>query len=100
MSAIARLATATSLAAASEILCEATTSRTAKILQTASSEIDTSRPLHAYGIDSLVAVELGHWIHKELQSNATLFDLMSSSPLTVLSKKIAAKSTAIPKDLN
>lgn len=100
MSTTTRLATAMSLSAASEIVCEAITSRIAKILQTSTSEIDTSRPLHAYGIDSLVAVELGHWIHKELQSNATVFDLMSSSPLTVLSTKIAAKSTAVPKDLN
>lgn len=94
-----RLSASLSLAEATEVVVEAIVSRLATMLQTLSSEIDKARPLHTYGLDSLVAVELGHWVHKELQSNASVFDLMSSAPITALGEKIALRSSALPPGL-
>ena len=84
--------------AASSVLA-ALVKQVAKMLQTDPSEIDTSRFLHSFGIDSLVAIELVNWVMKEAKSTITVFDVLAGVPLTSLCNKIAAKSTVLPKEL-
>lgn len=95
----ALVAQSTSLAEAAGHVLEALVNRVAKMLQTASSEIDTDRYLHSYGIDSLVAIEIVNWALKEIKSNITVFDVMAGVPMTTTASKIAAKSGVLPKDL-
>ena len=71
----------------------------ARMLQTSASEIDTSRFLHSFGIDSLGAIELINWALKEVKSVITTIDVLAGWPMTALSDKIAAKSAALPKEL-
>ena len=71
----------------------------AKMLQTDAGEVDTSRFLHSYGFDSLVAVEIVNWILKETKSVITVFDVLSSVPITTLCNRITTKSSALPKEL-
>jgi hypothetical protein len=59
------------------------------------SEIDTARPLHAFGIDSLVAVEVANWVFKEIKAKVTVFDLLSNIPITSLAEKLVGKSTLL-----
>lgn len=90
---------ATSLAEAAEHVLEALVNRVAKMLQTSSSEIDTGRFLHSYGIDSLVAIEIVNWALKEIKSNITVFDVMAAVPMTTTAHKMAARSNVLPKGL-
>lgn len=83
---------ATSLQEATEHVTEALVNRVAKMLQTPSSEIDTSRFLHSYGIDSLVAIEIVNWALKELKATITVLDVMAGVPLTSTARKIASIS--------
>ncbi|PHH63522.1 hypothetical protein CDD81_5803 [Ophiocordyceps australis] len=69
--------------------------RVAKTLQSASSEIDPSRPLHSYGVDSLVAVEMVKWMFKALHAKVTVFDVLSNVPITALCEKVASISTLV-----
>lgn len=92
----ALVAGSTSLAEASEHVSEALVNRVAKMLQTPSSEIDTRRPLHSYGIDSLVAIEIVNWALKELKAHITVFDIMAAVPTTVTATKIATASALLP----
>lgn len=96
-SAHTQLAQAQSLAEAAKIVTDALVAKVAKSLQTSSSEIDVSRPLHSYGVDSLVAIEVRNWILKEIKSNVSLFDILSAVPIAVLAEKVAAKSTLLPE---
>jgi len=87
-----QLAAAESIADASRLVTEAVVAKVAKSLQTSSVEIDTNRPLHSYGVDSLVAVEIRNWVFKEIKSDLSIFDILSAVPITTLAQGIAAKS--------
>ena len=62
-------------------------------------DINTNKPLHSFGVDSLVAVEVRNWIFKELKSEVTVFDIMDPQPLTALCGKIAERSKLISNEL-
>lgn len=90
---------ATSLQEATEHVIEALVNRVAKMLQTPTSEIDTGRFLHSYGIDSLVAIEIVNWALKELKAVITVIDVMATVPMTTTARKIASSSGVLPKEL-
>ncbi|KAE8554287.1 hypothetical protein TMatcc_006203 [Talaromyces marneffei ATCC 18224] len=74
---------------------EALINRVAKFLQTSPSEIDASKPLYHYGVDSLAAVEMRNWVFREIKSDISLLEVMSASPISKLSQDIAFRSKAI-----
>ncbi|KAF4632818.1 hypothetical protein G7Y89_g5307 [Cudoniella acicularis] len=84
---------------AADYVLTALVKHVAKMLQASASEIDTSRFLHSYGIDSLVAIEIVNWALKEIKSNITVFDVLAGVPMTTTANKIAEKSGALPKEL-
>ena len=55
-------------------------------------DIASSKPVHAYGVDSLIAVEIKSWLSKELGADVPVFDILGSDSLASLSLKVAAKS--------
>jgi NADPH:quinone reductase-like Zn-dependent oxidoreductase len=90
---------ATTIQEASASVLEAFVKQVAKMLQTDPSEVDTSRFLHSYGFDSLVAIEIVNWVMKETKSIITVFDVLAAVPITTLCNRIAAKSSALPKEV-
>lgn len=92
-----QVAQAASIAEASAAVMDALVARVAKSLQSAVSDIDTSRPLHAFGVDSLVAVEVANWVFREIKTRVTVFEILSSIPITALAEKIALKSSLLPQ---
>jgi len=93
------MAQAQNIEEAAKVVTAAVTAKVAKSLQTAESEIDSGRPLHSYGVDSLVAVEIRNWVFKELKAEITVFDILSAVPITALSQAIAVKSKLLPEAL-
>ncbi|KAM3072030.1 hypothetical protein ACMFMF_007424 [Clarireedia jacksonii] len=86
-----------SVFAAASSLAEATTSVTdglvmklAKMLSVSQDDLDISKPMHIYGVDSLVAVELRTWFAKELHADVAIFDILGSLSIS----DVAALSTA------
>ena len=51
-------------------------SRISKSLQTDVSEISELRSLHSYGVDSLVAIEIVNWLHREADLTLTAFEVL------------------------
>jgi NADPH:quinone reductase-like Zn-dependent oxidoreductase/NAD(P)-dependent dehydrogenase (short-subunit alcohol dehydrogenase family) len=80
---------------AQQILLE----RMARVISISVSDIDTSKPVYAYGVDSLVAVELRNWLAMELKSELSIFDLTSNAPISDVSLKIASRSLLVPADV-
>ncbi|CRG92673.1 Nonribosomal peptide synthetase 14 [Talaromyces islandicus] len=92
-----QIAQSISISEAASAVTNALVARVAKSLQSALSDIDPSRPLHAFGVDSLVAVEVVNWVFKEIKAKVTVFDVLSSIPITSLAEKIALKSSLLPQ---
>lgn len=88
----ARLAQAESLAGAVDIVVSSITATLSKSLQMPSEDIDVSRPLYSYGVDSLVAIEMRNWVIKEFQSDVSLFDILAQVPITQLAESISKGS--------
>ncbi|KAH8698372.1 putative polyketide synthase [Talaromyces proteolyticus] len=92
-----QIAQVTSVAEAASVVTGALVARVAKSLQSSVSDIDPSRPLHVFGVDSLVAVEVVNWVFKEIKAKVTVFDILASVPITSLAEKVALKSSLLPQ---
>ncbi|PCH00416.1 Acyl transferase/acyl hydrolase/lysophospholipase [Penicillium occitanis (nom. inval.)] len=94
-----QLSRAESMRDAIDIITTAVCQRLARGLQTAAENIDANKPLHSYGVDSLMAVEIRTWITVNLQADISLFDILSGVSVAALAVKIAAKSKALPEGI-
>ncbi|KAF4995617.1 hypothetical protein FGRMN_5008 [Fusarium graminum] len=87
------LSAVTSLADAAKIVSAAIVQKLCKALSSSERDLDTSKPLHSYGVDSLVAVELRAWFVKEVGSDVAVFDIMSGQSLEELAELAARRSS-------
>jgi NADPH:quinone reductase-like Zn-dependent oxidoreductase/NAD(P)-dependent dehydrogenase (short-subunit alcohol dehydrogenase family) len=87
-----QLSSVKSLFEAAVVVTDALVGKVAKSLRTDVMNIEIGKPLHSFGVDSLVAVEIRNWIFREIKSEVSLFDVMSSVPISVLAEKVAGKS--------
>ena len=88
----ALFATASSLADAGDVIAQGLARKLSKALSMPPEDIDTSKPLHAYGVDSLLAVELRNWFAKEMVADIAIFNIMGAASIASLSGLVAAKS--------
>ena len=65
------------------------------ILMINKDDIDGRQPIAAYGLDSLVAVEIRNWVTKQTDANLQVLELLSSGSLISLSQNIV-KKLALP----
>jgi len=54
-------------------------------------DIDTEKPLTAYGVDSLVAVELRNWLRRETRLELGVLDMIRNVSMTRLCLEVAEK---------
>ena len=86
------IAGADSITTASEAMTEAIIARLAKSLQTSTSEINAGKPLHSYGVDSLLAVEMVNWVLKETKVTLSVLEILATMPISELAMKIVSKT--------
>ncbi|KAK2024958.1 ketoacyl-synt-domain-containing protein [Colletotrichum zoysiae] len=91
---VARLAQAESLAEAVDIVVSRIVATLSKSLQMPTEDIDVTRPLYFYGVDSLVAIEMRNWVIKELSSDVSLDDILAHVPITQLAETVTKASKA------
>lgn len=94
-----QLGQAKSISEASSLTTTALSGLIAKGLQTSADNIDTSKPLHSYGVDSLMAVEIRTWIMQQVKADVTLFDILSGMSIVALALKIVKSSKLVSADL-
>lgn len=92
----ALLSQVTSMDATAELVCKTLIQKLAKSMMVPLDDIEASRPMSSYGVDSLLAVEVRAWIFTELQADISIFDLLSNIPISSLSRKIVTKSKCAP----
>lgn len=54
---------------AERVVLDALLGTLAKVLSVDVADLDRAQPMHAYGVDSLVAVELRAWMAQEIESD-------------------------------
>lgn len=84
---------ATSLEEGARILTDGLVKKLAKALSIPPDDVDTSKPLHAYGVDSLLAVELRNYFAKELGADVAIFDLMGGASFATVGMTVASRSS-------
>lgn len=85
-------ATGTSPQEVVDALHSALKRKLAATLSLSADEIQTSAPMHSYGVDSLVAVEIRNWFAKELKADIAIFDILGGSTVATVSSLAASKS--------
>ncbi|XHG07920.1 hypothetical protein AWENTII_011051 [Aspergillus wentii] len=85
-------AAADSLASASAIVTDALVAKLAKTLAVSKEEFDVNKPMHSYGVDSLVAVELRNWFAKELKAEIAIFNMLGGATIANVGALAASKS--------
>lgn len=93
----ALLAAAASPEEAARVALEALLLKVSRVLSVDVSNLDPARPLHAYGVDSLVAVEVRSWLAKELKAEVSVFDMMNSLSIAHVATMTAERSKLVGK---
>lgn len=74
------------------IVCDAIVNKLSAISLTPKEHFDVHKNMNAYGMDSLVAVEVRNWMASELGVNLSLFEFMKITNVLQLSKVVVGKS--------
>ena len=83
---------ASSLAEAGSIVAQALVKKLSKILLIPQETIDLCKPMHLYGVDSLIAVELRNWFAKELNADVAIFEILGGATSSAVGVLVAEKS--------
>ncbi|KAF2096276.1 hypothetical protein NA57DRAFT_43427 [Rhizodiscina lignyota] len=73
------------------LLLDAFAAKTSAVLGVSASSIDHSNPLVAYGLDSIVAIELRKWLKDTTGVDLPLFEILSTKPIKVLLQKVVSE---------
>ncbi|KAF1974305.1 polyketide synthase PksD [Bimuria novae-zelandiae CBS 107.79] len=87
---------AESTAERAQVVVEALSKRLARTLSIKYEDVDTHQALHAYGVDSLIAVELRTWLGKEFAADVPVFEIVSGKTIEAVGE-LVAKTSAIEK---
>lgn len=80
------------LDAAAELVCGALVRRLSRTMTIPVEDIDVGKPIHAYGVDSLVAMEFRNYVGSDCGCEIAVLDIMGNKSIEVLSRDIAKGS--------
>lgn len=75
-----------------EIVLQGLVRKLSRALSIPPEDLDPSKPLYVYGVDSLLAVELRNYFAKEMRVDLAIFDIMNGSNFQAVSMTVASKS--------
>ena len=80
---------------AASLVCEGLMTKVSAVLMVPREEMDASKPIVAYGLDSLVAIEIRNWITRELDASLQVLELLTCSSILGLAELILKKSKLV-----
>ncbi|KAF2811141.1 reducing type I polyketide synthase [Mytilinidion resinicola] len=87
-----RFHTANSQIDAAHVVEQALVAKLQRTLAGLHGEVDMYKPVAAYGVDSLLAVELRSWIAKEFKADVAMFEISGGASFSTLSKLVVERS--------
>ena len=91
----AALKAARSLEEAQGVVCNGLLSKLPSVLMLEAEDMDVTRSLSNYALDSLVAIEVRNYITREFEANLQVLELLSSGSIETLAKTICIKSKLV-----
>lgn len=88
----AALKVAQDVAEAEDIVCSGLQNKIAAVLMLEPEDMDVTRSLSHYPLDSLVAIEIRNFITREFEANMQVLELLSSGSIQMLTKAVCQKS--------
>jgi hypothetical protein len=82
---------AESLAEAGDLLANGLATKMCRVLSIPQETFDLSQPLHTYGVDSLIALEIRNWFLKALKVDVAVFEILGGSTGMSLGLTVAEK---------
>lgn len=90
---IERLALSASLVDAGNIIAEAMVKMLSKSVSAMDGiEVDLHKPLHTYGVDSILGMEIQKWITKQFKAEVGVFEILGGSTILAVATLIAGRS--------
>lgn len=83
---------AETMAERAQVVVEALSKRLARTLAIKLEDVDTHQALHAYGVDSLIAVEFRSWLGKEFLADVPVFEIVSGKTIESVGELVAKTS--------
>ncbi|KAJ8129011.1 hypothetical protein O1611_g4623 [Lasiodiplodia mahajangana] len=78
---------------AASAVSDALATKLAGILSISRDNIDMAVPIHSFGVDSLVAVEIRNWLKKEVRADVAIFEILEATSVAALGASAAGKSS-------
>ena len=94
-----QLSAATSWGDAEALTLDGLIAKVSKSLDVDKGHIDTRKPLYAYGVDSLAAVELRSWFRRDVGAETTVFEILGNSSMAELARMLVRKSRLVSASL-
>ncbi|KAK3302901.1 putative polyketide synthase [Chaetomium strumarium] len=88
---LTRVREAPGVGEAAQIVSDALVNKLCKVLARAPESFDRGQPLHVYGVDSLVAVELRNWFLQGLKVDVAVFEILGGSTCETIGRGVAEK---------
>lgn len=74
------------------IVIQSLSKKLARALSIETEDVDADQPLHALGVDSLVAVELRNWIGREFAADVAVFEIMGGRTVRDIGQLVTKSS--------
>ena len=91
----AALKAAGTLEEAESVVCDGLVQKLAAVMMMDLEDLDVTRPLSNYPLDSLVAIEIRNFITREFEATLQVLELLSSGSIQTLAKGVCAKSKLV-----
>ncbi|KAF2797876.1 hypothetical protein K505DRAFT_405502 [Melanomma pulvis-pyrius CBS 109.77] len=88
----AALKAATTRTEAEEVVCNGLVDNISKVISMEKEELDITRALNHYPLDSLTAIEIRNFITRMFEANLQVLELLASGSIQTLAKAICTKS--------
>lgn len=82
----------------SSVVVQVLAKRLARAMGIDSEDIDVEKPLHAYGVDSLVAIELRNWIAKDFAADVPVFELVGGRTVRGVAEFVERCSQVVKRE--
>lgn len=76
------------------VVVGALVAKLARAMAISPEDVEVSKPLSNYGVDSLMAVELRNWIRRDFAAPVAVFDIMGGVPISTVGELVVARSTS------
>lgn len=75
-----------------KIVVQSLARKLARALSIKAEDVDTDKPLHVFGVDSLVAVELRNWMARDFAANIPVYEIMGGRTVAAIGEHVAKVS--------